>query len=407
MFHPHLTVEEEYNDNIYLAASDKKSDFITTIYPGIRFSTLPARVTIPGQILEAPAEPAGLDLDYRLGLVYFAREEENDYVSHQGTLNAWYTHDRRFTLRLRDYFIRSEEPREREYTEGAIEEQYLLGTQRERSIYIRNVLEPSVEYRFGADDRISLSYRNTLYENQSPLVQDSRENYASPRLTYWFDIRNGILLEYGFTHGDFERTPDFIGHMSRGRYTYRFDPRTSALVEYTYLRRDFDPPSIDYDVHNPSLGIEHAFSPTLTGRAQIGYFWQIPERGSTTEGWSFDIGITERSERTVYMLSFQGGYREDYFTAENLGFIKYYRTIGSITHRLEQRFSLGVAGTLERAEYPTDRKDWLYSIRGNANYQILRWLSLALEASHRGNDSNVDSAEYTENRVLLRISATL
>ena len=123
-FHPSLTVQEEYNDNIYLTSTDRKSDFITTIYPGIRFSTLPARVTTPGQILQAPEDPAGLDLDYRLGLVFYARENQNDYVSHAGTLNTWYTHGQRLTLRLRDYFIRSEEPREREYAAGSLAVSY-------------------------------------------------------------------------------------------------------------------------------------------------------------------------------------------------------------------------------------------------------------------------------------------
>jgi hypothetical protein len=406
-FHPYLTVQEEYNDNIYLTSTDRKSDFITTIYPGIRFSTLPARVTTPGQILQAPEDPAGIDLDYRLGMVFYAREEENNYVSHEGKLNTWVTYDRRLTLRLRDYFIRSEDPREREYGAGALENQYLLGTQRERAIYIRNVFEPSVDYRFGPDDRISMNYRNNIYQTRSTRLEDSQENFISPRLVYWFNIRNGIALEYGFTQGDFERSPDFDGHMARGRYTYRFNPRTAIFVEYTFERRDFDPPSIDYEVNNPSIGIEHTFSPTLTGRVQVGYFWQNPEGGPSTGGLSYDVGLTERGERNTYALSFQGGYREDYFTAENLGFTKYHRAIASITHRPYERVTLGISGTIERAEYLSDRRDWMYSAQGNASFQLLRWLSLSFEASHRGNDSNVDSAEYIENRVILRLSATL
>ncbi len=407
MFHPYLTIQEEYNDNIYLTRDNKKDDFITTIYPGIRFSTSPARVTTPGQIQQGPERPAGLDLDYRLGLVYYSREKENDYVSHEGNLNTWYTFDRRLTFRLRDYFIRSEEPREREYIVGALPEQYILGTQRQRYIYWRNVLEPSLDYRFGPDDRISVSYRNNYYETKDPAAEDSRENYISPRLTYWFTIRHGLLLEYGFTHGDFEVSPDFIGNNLRGRYTYRFDPRTSVFVQYVFLKRDFDSPGIDYEVNNPSMGIEHAFSPTFSGRAQVGYFWQKPERGSSADGFFFDMGITQREIRTVFTLSLQGGYREDFFTAENLGFTKYYRVLASLTHNLDPRFSMGAAGALERAEFLTDRKDWLYSIRGFINYQILRWLSLSFEAGHRANDSNVDIEEYTENRILFRLSATL
>ena len=38
-FQPSITVEEEYNNNIFLTPKNKVDDFMTTIYPGLRFST--------------------------------------------------------------------------------------------------------------------------------------------------------------------------------------------------------------------------------------------------------------------------------------------------------------------------------------------------------------------------------
>jgi len=155
------------------------------------------------------------------------------------------------------------------------------------------------------------------------------------------------------------------------------------------------------------MGIDHAFSPTLIGRVQVGYFWLNPGGSPSTGGLSCDVGLTKSEARTSYTLSFQGGYREDYFNAQNLGFTKYYRAVASIRHTLSQSVNLGISGTIERAEYASDQKDWIYSARGYASFQLLRWLSLTLEASHRGDDSNVDTLDYIENRVLLRLSATL
>jgi hypothetical protein len=232
------------------------------------------------------------------------------------------------------------------------------------------------------------------------------ENYINPRLTYWFNIRNGMTLDYGFTLGDFERSPDFVGHTVTGRYTYRFNPRTSVFGEYTYLLRDFEPPSNDYDVHRPSLGISHSFSPTLSGSAQAGYYWQNPERGSTTGGPFFNASLTQRAEKTTYTLLLQGGYTEDYFTSENLGFTKYYRGVGTISRRLLERMTVGFTGTLERAEYSSDRKDWTWGINGNVSYSLLKWLTLSLEGSHRDNNSNLDDFDYTEYRGIFRITAS-
>lgn len=390
-FHPSITAQEEYNSNINLTPTNRKGDFITTVYPGLKFFTTDTNY--------------GIDLDYRLGLVFYAREDDNNYISHEGTFNAWYTFDRRLTLRLRDYLIRSEEPREREFTPGALPNQYLLGTQRERSIYLRNVAEPSITYQFGKEDHFDLSYRSNIYKNHSYLIPDSREDFINPKLTYWFNIRNGASLEYGLTLGDFERSPDLLGHLARGRYTYRFNPRTSIFGEYTFLRRDFESPSIDYDVHTPTLGIEHAFSPTLSSRVQLGYFWQNPDRGSSANGPFYDVSLTQRAEKTTYVLYFQGGYTEDYFTAENLGFTRYYRAIGTITHQLMERMTLGISGTGERAKYSYDRKDWTWGISGNASYQLLKWLTIFLEGSHRENNSNNDYFDYKEYRGIFRVTA--
>jgi hypothetical protein len=391
-FQPYISLEEEFNDNIFLSAHNRVDDFITRIYPGLKFSTKDSNY--------------GVDLDYRLGLVFYAKETNNDFVGHSGTLNAWYTLDRRLTFRVSDYLIRSEEPRELEYTPEALPIQYQLGTERTRSVYLRNVFEPSVQYQFGKEDFFSINYRNNFYDNQSRLYESSRENYINPKLAYWFDIRNGIVLEYGLTLGKFEKSPDLTGHMATARYIYRFDPRTSVFGDYTFLRRDFDSPGIDYDVHRPTIGIEHAFSPTLSVKAQLGYFWENPKKGSKTSDPYYDISFTQRAEKTTYTLLFQGGYREDYFTAQNLGFTKYHRGVGTIRHQLKERLTVGLSGSLERAKLGTGQRDWIYGIWGNASYQILKWLNLALEVSHREDHSNIDTSNYSEYRGIFRATAT-
>ncbi len=402
--HPYLTVQEEYTDNLYLSSANTKEDWITTVYPGIRISTLPEKTGGPTGI----PDPWGIDFNYRMGLVFYANNEDLNYISHQGTLNTWYNVGPKLGLRLREYFIRSQEPLERSYAADAQPNQYILGTQRDRSIYYRNVVEPGITYKYGKEDSLDFLYRNNIYRTENPTGEDSQENSVNTRLTHWFNIRNGIFLEYGLTLGEFERSPDFIGHSGTARYTYRFNPRTSVFAEHTYQHRDFESPGIDYDVYRPSLGIEHAFTPQTRGRLKAGYFWQIPERGSSTNGFSYDVSLTHLEERISYSLSLQGGPEEDYFTAQNLGFTKSNRATGLITYLPVQRMTLTLSATGGRAEYEnSDRKDWLWEIGGGASYQLLKWLSLSLNILHRELDSNVDGANYRENRGILSLTASL
>jgi hypothetical protein len=370
-----------------------------------------------GEVTRAEQAPAaekkfGMDLNVNAGFVFYADEDDNNYTRLNGSLNAWYLFSPELSFRVRDYLIRSDEIREADFSATAIEGQILISRTTRRVPYYRNVFEPSVEYRFGRENILGLNYRNNIYRVRSRAFEDSQENYLNPRLIYWFTIRQGITLEYGLTLGDFERSPDLIGHMGMGRYTYRFNPRTSVFGEYTYLFRDFDSPSIDYDVHRPSLGVEHAFSPTLTVRVQGGYYWQNPERGPTTDGFFGDMSVSQRADKTTYTISLQAGYTEDYFTAENLGFNKYYRGIGRISHQLLEKMTVGLLGSYEWVKYERaligtrNQKDNIWSIGGNAAYQLFRWLTFSLEGSRRENSSNVDAADYTEYRGLFRITAS-
>ncbi len=409
-FHPYLTFQQEYTDNLDLVPTNRQDDWITTAGIGLRFSTLPATSEVPGLITTPPPEPpSGIDLDYLLGLVFYANNSQDNYVSHAGKLHTWTTIERNLTLRLRDYFIRSEEPRERDYSALAPSGQFLPGTERQRAAYIRNVAEPSLEYRFGRDDLFAFNYRNNIYQTRATASEDSQENYFNPLLTYWFDIRNGVTFEYGYTMADFERSPDFDGHLGRGRYTHRFNPRTSIFAEHRYINRNFKSPGIDYDVHNPSVGIEHAFSSTLSGSLQAGYFWQNPKGFKSEDGFSGNANITKRSARTTYSLNLSAGYLEDYFSAENLGFAKSYRGIGSISHALMERVTVGVYGSVERFEFSTvdNRKDWAWRVGGNAAWRIFRWFDVSLEYYHQNLDSNININDYKENRVIFRANLTI
>ena len=163
----------------------------------------------------------------------------------------------------------------------------MLATKTERAVYWRNVVAPTIEYQFGPENRLGVNYRNNIYRTESTGGQDSQENYINPFFSYWFDRRNGISLEYGLTYGDFETNPDLTGHRANARYTYRFSAKTSVFAEYTYSKRTFDSSapsesqfSSDYDIHEPSVGMTFAISPTLTASVQVGYFWAKPKTGS-------------------------------------------------------------------------------------------------------------------------------
>ena len=402
-FHPYISLKEEYNDNLNLTATNKLDDFITTVTPGIKYSNMDKQ--------------AGADLNYNLGAVFYGKNSDLNYISHNASLNAKYLTSAHINFYLKESFIRSDNPLERQYFTTAEENKYMLGTQTERAIYWRNVVAPTVEYQFGLDNRLGVNYRNNIYRTESAAVQDSREDFINPYLSYWFDQRNGISLQYGLTYGTFETEPDLTSHMANARYIYRLSPKTSAFMEYTYSKWSFDSSDssvssdsqfiTNYDIHTPAVGVAFVVSPTLTASAQVGYFWAKPNTGSAKDGVSYQADLANTDPRTTYILSLQGGYTQDFFTSDNLGFARYHRLTGSLNHKLDRRLSIGCLGSLERAEFDVDdRSDTIWGIGGTASYMPLKWLTFALEVTHRERQSNIDLFDYTENRAVLTITAT-
>jgi uncharacterized protein (PEP-CTERM system associated) len=165
-------------------------------------------------------------------------------------------------------------------------------------------------------------------------------------------------------------------------------------------------------VYRPSIGIEHAFSSTLSTRIQGGYYWADPDRGSTVDGPFYDVLVTQRAQKTTYTLSLQGGYTEDYFSADNEGFTQYHRALGRVTYQLFRKMNIGLFGSYEWAKYPATLTlgkkpiDQIWAIGGNASYQILRWLKASLDVSHRENRSNLSDRDYSEYRAMFRVTAS-
>jgi hypothetical protein len=392
-FHPYISVSEEYNDNLNLTPTNKKDDFITTVRPGIKFSNMD--------------KMAGVDLDYSLGAVFYAKNSNLNYISHNGTLNAKYMTAEHINFYLKESFTRSDEPREREAFTTTEDNRYVLATENQRSVYWRNVIAPTIEYQFGPENRLGVNYRNNIYQTESTGSENSQENYVNPFFDYWLDKHNGIHLEYGYTRGDFDRSADFNGHRGNARYTNRFSAKSSAFAEYTYTNRSYTTSILDYDIHEPGIGMIFALTPTLNASAQVGYFWKEPKSGAKKDGLSYKGDIGNVDPRTTYKLSFQGGYTEDVFTSENLGFNTYHRVTVFITHKLEKRLSVGCNGSFERADFEIpDHSDTIWGVGGNISYMLLKWLTLSLEASHRNRDSNVNTYDYEENRGIFRITAT-
>ncbi len=421
-FKANITVQEQYSNNINLSHTNKISDYITTISPELIFSTGP-KSPVTGEFRQTPTaeDRFGLNLDFLAGFNFYAKEHQDNYISLSGILNGWYALSQNLNFGVRDYLIRSDQIREPDFSATAIQGEFLPSRTTKRTPYTRNVFGPSLQYQFGKEDFFAINYQNNVYNIQSRLNQNSMENAISSNINYWFDVRNGVSFGYNYAFANFQNSADtvtvnpsldLVRNTATGRYTYRFNPKTSVFANYTQSWLNYDNPGIDYVTYTPSIGVNHAFTPTLSGSLQLGYYWGIPERGSTSRAPSYSILFTQKQDKTTYTVSFQGGNTVDVVSAENKGFTQYNRVLGTINHQILQKMTVGLTSSYEWYEFPgvaiggVKEKDRIWTIGSNATYQILRWLNVSLHVSHQQDRSNVPERSYSEYSGMIKITAT-
>ena len=141
---------------------------------------------------------------------------------------------------------------------------------------------------------------------------------------------------------------------------------------------------------------------------QVGYFWKKPETGSGKDGFSYKGELANIDPRTTYQTQPSGRLhgRFLHFRKPRIQPIPPGDRLRD-AHAGPEAFPSAVSEVLERAEFDApEHKDTIWGVGGRASYMPLKWLTLALEVSHREGKSDVDAYEYTENRGMFTITAT-
>ena len=387
---PRISLGQVYDDNINLEATNEKSDNLTTISPGIN--------------MMLSSINRSLSLDYSPTWVYYDEYDENDTVRHAGTLAFWQNLAEHLRFNLTDTYIKSEEPLE--------ETEEVESVRTTRNTYERNIGSASFVYQFGPEDTLTFGYRHNLLENEDVTLDDGRIQTPFGNITYWFDIKNGLKVDYELTDASFSRDDgtiaydDYVGHGAGIRYIYRFTQTTNASIGYNITTRDFDGLTEDYDIHEGSIGFEHALSSDMSLSLEGGYFTQKNERSDDEAGYSYNASLAKRLQRGSFSIGARGGWDEAYLEAERRGFTRYWSADSRIEYRFTQALNGYAGGSYRRDEDSFDR-EWKTS-RANCGLRLMfmRWFSLSLSYLYAQRDDDIDVEDYTDNRVMLTLTAS-
>lgn len=344
-----LSLSEEYNDNIFLAHSNRDSDFVTHVSPGIDLS-----------IRSLNSE---LRLSYSPTFSYYSSYNELNGTAHHFTANGNFILSNKLSLTLTDTFVKSSEI-------GDI-----------RAIPDLGPITARTELRLHTASG-NISYR--LSDNLSYILGASYSDTDS----------NDPL---------FSKVKTYSGNMG---LTYRRSERTSLTANARYIKYDYKTDT-DAEGQDYTLGVTHRLTPTLTvGLTGGATITKIEDAGESDTGFTGSLDITKTFEKGQAVLSCRQTVIAGIETAVPLRD----RTVSlRLSRPITNEWTASVSGSYSNSKSigTSDVDTDVSSLNTDLTYSFRPWASLALSYSFVNYDDKIIAAGDYYNHIIfltLRLS---
>ena len=373
---PGLTLQEVYDDNIYLGSGtnstteSEDSDWITNIIPSIMLDY-------------SLHERGGIKLGYIGDFAYYKDDNNNDWNNHKGVFGLNYKAPTGLIVGIDNLYTRAQDP-------YGSENEYNLGVPQTKRWH--NDLKTRIGYELQNQFRI-LAYYN-YYKQKYDEEVDYSQNYACNEVGA--GIEKKILpLTWGFLryfHGE----TDYYSH-------------PSGVTD-----------SNDADFTSDSVKIGLTLDPDakIKGELNFGYTWKRYENDADVSGSQYD-------DKNTWIASTLLSYEPTATTTLGLAIMRAMRDAGAdtteyfddtgISINLKQvilsELSLLVGAAYSKHDYKNSinysgRDDDNYKARLGIEYLINEWLMAGADYTYREKDSSSGENDYTDNQFLVTFGVT-
>lgn len=380
-FHPSLAVSEEFTDNVYESALDRRTDYITRVLPGL------------GLRYNAPLWD--WDVSYLFDYRYYARDSREDDITHNLSAHGLtrIINDR-FFLDISDIYRRVSLDINRDYTQES-----LSANQTDSNTF---TVSPYFVFRPGSKVSVNTGYRYTNIWYRDPTAEDNREHTGFADATYRYTDKVSFSAGYSFTRHNSDE--GYYRHTAYGGARYEYADRCFLFGQGGYTLFDFDD---NRGTSNPywSVGITHVLDPyTFTLSTSVSYPADPLE--NVTERTDISAGVTRNFLRGSIGLTLT--YSELYDPLTDSRRERSYA--GSLAGRYD--ITENLAGTLSfsAAKYERDvlsGNSWRFLVNPGLIYTFPREITLALNYYFIDSSSDSFSSDtYRVNRVVLEARKT-
>ena len=415
-FLPSISITQEYNDNIYLNDNNTYLDTINKTSDYISIAS-------PRGVLILSSQTSSMEMMYSPSFVNYASEDINNTTRHLASLTFMKQISQYWSINCSERYIKSEESVEdiddiNDFRSG-------------RDSYQRNNGMASLSYLFGSENELSIGYQYSWVDNNynnrsdfsssSSIVDTERVDNATTQrpffnIDYWFDLTNGLELDYEFVKAIFwgeEAYPgnpaNFTGHSLGIAYKHRFRQDSLAFIRSAFTERNFVknhgityPQDDDHIIYELTTGLDISFLQYYSLAFDIGFFTQVNDLRHNESGIIYSLSLIKNIEHGRITVNGAGGWDELYLQGGPPGFSNYWSLFTRVDYQLLEPLT-GYMRASFRHDKDGSYREW-DSIEEGAG---LKWnfsdnFSFSLDYSYAERDGFDD---FQVNRVMLIMSA--
>ena len=423
---PSLSLGERYDDNIFTTQTDKQHDFITVLSPGIQAQYLSPAPTLGTQF----------DFDYRADIEFFADHSSQNNVGHTLSLTLASPLAPSLDVNLREFLLITDNPLGR--NQQLINQQlnnptgFRPASQQQRQRTIHNEAEGKADIRLGGRTSLGVLFGNMIDNVEVPDELDEFRYSVGTDLGYTFDVaRNSrVFMAYKVTFESFRPNgPVPLGssdaafqvHAIGAGARHELTPTLAVEAGLGYSFTTSDAPQ--KDGHNGVIGnVQLTKTFKDEGRASLGYTRRFTADGSTgnvviddtvfaTASINLTGKLTARFDSNVTWSDFQGV--TTITPTSNNSDQRYLSIRPSLTYQILRPWDVSVAYIYAYTDYTDSTLANLsnHYLSLSTQYTLREWLVLGLSYRYgnqrqHGNVSQVGVTDYTDNQVMLTVTAS-
>ncbi len=382
-----LTVEEEFDDNVFQVGGNRQSDFRTLIVPAIA--------------LQKGTGKTWLNLTYTPRILRYTRFPDLDRVDQSLSAAAAWDAAPWLRISVRESLLITED----------VAAASPLGISRPGlNRTKRNEVSPGLEFRLTRQSDLALFYTNTVINSEGVAEETTIQ---SGRVAFRHRLPRGeVSLAYSLTSADLTQGSDFIGHDANLSGSRRLGPNDELLLGLDGALRDQKDGAADSAILSGSVGLGHEFGPRLRSTVIFGVQDFAQGHSRPRLGFFTDSTLRWTHPRGDLVIRAERRFVETFSTVDNVGVINVLRGSTSFSYQLGPRLGLSVVGGLSRIEFeqssalaPTgERRDLVGTFGIDARYQVLRLLALTAGYQLFIRGSDPAGNDLTTNRVFIGLS---